>query len=116
MPIWMDVLNSVDRIKSEVLTSLTPGMSLRMKIQKAIEIVVPHVEYFKSQYEGLAELTGPEKKEFAIQIIDELYERHIRIKFIPMWIQRIFLRKALSAAIDSFVSLMNEKGIFKHSA
>ena len=104
-----DFLKVVGRIDLTVKAVLASNLKWYEKVGKIVEAIVPEVEVIGDTWKGA------EKKQFAMELVEDIYFRYFNSKYIPDFLERILVKSISSKAIDAFVSLMNKKGVFsKH--
>lgn len=102
-----DLLKVVSKLDDAIHDILKSKVNWFEKVGLIVEAIVPEVETIGSGWKGA------DKKELALNIIEDLWFRHFEIKKFPNFIEKILVKKLASFAIDKFVSLMNKTGVFK---
>lgn len=103
-----DLKKLVEDLGSEIESILKSKSKWYEKLESIIKIVLPEVENIGALWKG------SEKKELAMQLVEEFWFKYLNIKYVPDFLERIIVRKVSSSMIDKAVKFFNEKGIFKH--
>ena len=104
----VEIVEALESIKIHITAISKEKIKWWEKLDKIIIHVVPKVEMIADGWEG------EDKKQLALQIIEELWFKHFDNKRIPNFIEKPGVRFLGGKMIDAFVSLMNKRGIFKH--
>lgn len=116
MPHTKELLDKIEVIRSQIGTIIKSNKSWLQKVYEITKLVVSAVEDVTIDVESAAKLSGPEKKDLALNFIEDLYFEKWASKVVPDWIERKILRTVASKAIDRAVAYFNAAGIFNHSA
>lgn len=115
MPHNKELLEEIDSIRHEVAKIYKSNQSWFQKVYEIAKLIVSSVEKVTSDVESAAKLSGPEKKEMALSLLEDVYFDRWQSKAIPDWIERKVLRLVAGKAIDRAVAYFNTIGVFKHS-
>lgn len=110
-----DFLMAIEKIRASIDGILKQKLNWFDKLKTIITVVVPEVEAVSQKGENVSKLTGPEKKQLALEIIDDLWFRYLDSKYVPNFIERMLVGRVASKLIDIIVDKFNKMGIFKHA-
>lgn len=99
------LIDVIIAIENEVIAINKTSLSWYQKVYKVVEVIVPRVEAI-----GLG-WKGSDKKEFALQIVDEILARYVRVK-LPKFLVHFIAGRI----IDAVVEYLNKTGVFKKSS
>ena len=102
---FLQIVERLDMVIKSILGSKKPWYE---KVGKIVEAIVPEIEVIGEDWKGA------DKKQMALELIEDIYFRYLQSKYIPDFIERVLVNILASKGIDSFVALMNKKGLFVH--
>ena len=111
-----ELLEKIDALKGQFSVIWKSNHSWLQKVFELAKLVVTAVEEVTIDVETAAKLSGPEKKQLALQFLNDIYFDKWESKKLPNWIEARILNFVAGKAIDRAVAYMNSAGIFKHSS
>ena len=103
------ILEVIEQVEGEVKKIKSTGGKWWVILEKVAQLA-------STQTEKIATIdwTGVEKKEFALNLFEDLWFKYVNIKQIPDFLERPLVHWIASNAIEAFVSLMNSSGKWLH--
>jgi hypothetical protein len=108
-----DTLLQLKTLTKHIISDIRDYGGVIVKFVSVLEEIIK-----ESERRGIIEgLTGPEKKEYCIQIILRLYEENeIDLKWIPRFLEPTVVQMTISILIDIIVQLFNNNHVFEHKS
>ena len=109
-----DLLKTIDDLQIKVKEATKGARKWYDKVGVIAELVVPQIEEIGTKAETFGRLSGSQKKELALNLVEMVYFRMFDSKYLPNFIEAFMVRRLASFVIDLVVKVFNETGIFKH--